>query len=84
MKQLSKSPWEAVKEKYPPRTRVHGTISGITAFGIFVKLEDDVEGLVHISEVSRNRIEKLEDHFKTGDPVEAVVLDVDIEKKDYL
>lgn len=81
MKQLIKSPWEAVKEKYPPRTKVHGVISGITAFGIFVKLEDDVEGLVHISEVSRNRIEKLDDYFKTGDPVEAVVLDVDIEKK---
>lgn len=81
MKQLVKSPWEAVKEKYPPRTKVHGTISGITAFGIFVKLDDDVEGLVHISEVSRNRIEKLDDYFKTGDPVEAVVLDVDIEKK---
>ncbi|HPS86026.1 MAG TPA: S1 RNA-binding domain-containing protein [Spirochaetota bacterium] len=81
MKQLIKSPWEAVKEKYPPRTKVHGSISGITAFGIFVKLEDDVEGLVHISEVSRNRIEKLDEHFKIGDPVEAVVLDVDIEKK---
>jgi len=81
MKQLMKSPWEAVKEKYPPRTRVHGTISGITAFGIFVRLEDDVEGLVHISEVSRNRIEKLDDYFKIGDKVEAVVLDVDIEKK---
>ena len=81
MKQLAKSPWEAVKEKYPPRTRVHGTISGLTAFGIFVKLQDDVEGLVHISEVSRNRIEKLDDHFKVGDPVEAVVLDVDVEKK---
>jgi len=81
MKQLIKSPWESVKEKYPPRTKVHGTISGITAFGVFVKLEDDVEGLVHISEVSRNRIEKLDEYFKAGDPVEAVVLDVDIEKK---
>jgi len=81
MKQLQKSPWETVKEKYPARTRVHGTISGITAFGIFVKLQDDVEGLVHISEVSRNRIEKIEEHFKVGDPVEAVVLDVDVEKK---
>ncbi len=81
MKQLMKSPWEAVKEKYPPRTKVRGKISGITAFGIFVKLEDDVEGLVHISEVSRNRIENLDEYFKVGDPVEAVVLDVDIEKK---
>ncbi len=81
MKQLMKSPWESVKEKYPPRTKVQGTISGITAFGLFIKLQDDVEGLVHISEVSRNRIEKLEDYFKIGDAVEAVVLDVDVEKK---
>ncbi len=81
MKQLTKSPWEAVKEKYPPRTRVSGTVSGITAFGVFIKLEDDVEGLVHISETSRHRIEKLDDHFKIGDPVTAVVLDVDIDKK---
>ncbi|MCL1833826.1 MAG: S1 RNA-binding domain-containing protein [Leptospirales bacterium] len=81
MKQLIKSPWEIVKEKYPPKTMVKGSISGITAFGIFVKLDDDVEGLVHISEASRNRIEKLDDRFKVGDPVEAIVLDVDINKK---
>ncbi len=81
MKQLMKSPWEAVKEKYPPRTKVQGTVSGITAFGLFIKLQDDIEGLVHISEVSRNRIEKLDEYFKVGDSVEAVVLDVDVEKK---
>ncbi|HOK91632.1 MAG TPA: S1 RNA-binding domain-containing protein [Spirochaetota bacterium] len=81
MKQLTKSPWELIKEKYPPRTKVHGTVSGITQFGLFVKLADDVEGLVHISETSRNRIEKLEEHFKIGAPVDAVVLDVDVEKK---
>ncbi len=81
IKQLKKSPWEAIKEKYPPRTKVQGTISGITQFGIFVKLKDDIEGLVHISEVSRNRIENLGDYFKVGDSVEAVVLDVDADKK---
>ena len=81
IKHLIKSPWEFIKEKYPPRKRVEGTVSGITLFGIFVKLEDDIEGLVHISEISRKRIENLEDHFKIGDPVSAVVLDVDVEKK---
>ncbi|HOP62867.1 MAG TPA: S1 RNA-binding domain-containing protein [Spirochaetota bacterium] len=81
IKQLMKSPWESIKEKYPPRTKVQGTISGITQFGIFVKLQDDVEGLVHISEVSRNRIDNLEDYFKVGDSVDAVVLDVDTDKK---
>ena len=81
IKHLVKSPWEFVREKYPPRKRVDGTVSGITLFGIFVKLEDDIEGLVHISEISRKRIENLEEHFKIGDPVSAVVLDVDVEKK---
>jgi small subunit ribosomal protein S1 len=81
IKQLSKSPWEQISEKYPPRKKVDGTISGITPFGLFVKLEDDVEGLVHISEVSRKRLENLEEHFKVGDPISAVVLGVDVEKK---
>lgn len=81
IKQLMKSPWESIKEKYPPRTKISGTISGITPFGIFIKLKDDVEGLVHISEVSRNRIENLEEYFKIGDSVDAVVLDVDTDKK---
>ena len=81
MKQLIKSPWEIVKERYSPKTIVKGTISGITSFGIFVKLDDDVEGLVHISEASRSRVEKLDERFKIGDPVEAIVLDVDIPKK---
>jgi small subunit ribosomal protein S1 len=81
MKQLLKSPWAMLKEKYPPKTRVDGTITGITPFGLFVKLEADIEGLVHISEVSRKRIENLEEHYKVGDPVSAVVLDVDVDKK---
>ena len=81
IKHLTRSPWEDIKRKYPPRTRVEGTVSGITPFGIFVRLESDIEGLVHISEVSRKRIENLEEHYKIGDAVSAVVLDVDVDKK---
>jgi small subunit ribosomal protein S1 len=81
IKQLVRSPWEKIKEKYPPRTRVTGVVSGITPFGLFVKLAEDVEGLAHISEVSRKRIEKLEDYYHIGEEVTAVVLDVDVEKK---
>lgn len=81
IKQLTKSPWEAVKEKYPRRSRVSGVISAIVPFGVFVKLEDDVEGMVHISELSRKKIDKVEDHFKVGDRVQAVVLDIDVDKK---
>lgn len=82
MKQLTRSPWEAIAEKYPPRTVISGEITSIVSFGLFVKLQnDDVEGLVHISEVSTKKIDDLEDYFSIGDQVNAVVLGVDVEKK---
>ena len=81
IKQLEKSPWQAVAEKYKPRTKVSGTVSGITKFGIFVKLEEKLEGMVHISEASKSRVEDLSEIFKEGDAVEAVVIGVDIKKK---
>jgi len=81
LKQLLKSPWEAISEKYQPRMQVKGAISGITQFGIFLKLEENVEGLVHISEVSKSRIEDLDAEFSVGDVVNAVVLGVDVKRK---
>jgi len=81
IKQLTRSPWQAVKEKFPPRSRVSGVVSGIVPFGLFVRVSEDVEGLVHISEVSRRKIENLQDKFKIGDQVNAVVLGVDVDKK---
>ncbi|HPY02567.1 MAG TPA: S1 RNA-binding domain-containing protein [Spirochaetota bacterium] len=81
IKQLTRSPWEDVKEKFPPRSKVSGTVSSITSFGVFVKLDDKVEGLVHLSELSRNKIEDVNSVFKIGDSVNAVVLDVDVDKK---
>lgn len=81
IKQLTRSPWEAIYEKYPPRSRVTGVISKITNFGLFVKIEDGIEGLVHISEVSRKKVDDIEDYFKVGENVHAVVLGVDVDKK---
>jgi len=81
IKQLSRSPWEAISEKYPPRSRLAGVVSRITNFGLFIRLDDGIEGLVHISEVSRKKIENLAEHFKVGDPVNVVVLGVDVDKK---
>ena len=81
VKQLSRSPWEIIKEKFPIRMQTSGSVSGITSFGLFVKLEDEVEGLVHISEVSKDRIENLEEHYNVGDKVDVVVLGVDVEKR---
>ena len=81
IKQLQKSPWEVISEKYRPKMLVSGNISGITPFGIFVKLEENVEGLVHISEVSKQRLDSIEEYFSVGDEVQAVVLGVDVKKK---
>ena len=81
IKQLTKSPWEIINEKYPAGIRVLGKVSGITAFGLFVKIEEDVEGLVHISEVSHKRIENLEEKFKVGDEVNVEVLGIDVNRK---
>ncbi len=49
IKQLTRSPWQAVKEKFPPRSKVSGVVSGIVPFGLFVRLSDEVEGQVHTS-----------------------------------
>jgi small subunit ribosomal protein S1 len=81
IKQLTKSPWEVINEKYPSGSKVSGTISGIVAFGMFVKIEEDVEGLVHISEVSHKRIENLAEKFKVGDEVHVEVLGIDVDRK---
>lgn len=81
IKQLEKSPWEKISEKYPPRSKVEGIISGITPFGLFVRLDENIEGLIHISEVSRRRIDNLSDHFTVGDRINAIVLGVDPRKK---
>ena len=81
IKQLTKSPWEIINEKYPSGTKLNGKISGLVSFGLFVKIEDDIEGLVHISEVSQKRIENLGEKFKVGDEVNVEVLGIDIDRK---
>ncbi len=81
IKQFTESPWEGIRKKYAPRTKVSGVVSSIVSFGVFVKIEDDIEGLVHISEVSKNRIENINEHLKVGDKVNAIVLNVDVNKK---
>ncbi len=81
IKQMMRSPWEAIKEKYPPRSRLSGTVTSVMPFGLFVKLDDDVEGLVHITEVSRKKIDSLEGVYSPGDQVNVVVLGVDAERK---
>ncbi|GAB4160569.1 MAG: 30S ribosomal protein S1 [Planctomycetota bacterium] len=82
MKQKTPSPWENILEKYPVGKRVTGEVVNLMSYGAFVKLEDGVEGLVHISEMSwTKRVNHPSEVVKVGDHVEVVVLEVDTEKQ---
>lgn len=83
LKQLTPSPWKKVDERYPLGTRVMGEVTNIVPYGAFVKLEEGLEGLVHISEMSwTKRINHPSEVVKQGDRVEVIVLDINKEKKE--
>ncbi len=81
LKQVQQNPWDSFKEKHPTGTIVEGEIKNITEFGLFVGLDGDVDGMVHLSDLDwkRSGEEAIKD-YKKGDHVRAQVLDVDIEK----
>src|SRR5262245_2559137 len=82
MKQKTASPWENITEKYPVAKRLTGEVVNLMSYGAFVKLEDGVEGLVHISEMSwTKRVNHPNEVVKVGDKIEVVVLEVDTEKQ---
>jgi len=82
MKQLTEDPWEGVPARYPVNARVSGKVMSVTDYGAFIKLEDGVEGLVHISEMTWNRkIKHPSKIVEVGDLVEAEVLSIDSENR---
>ena len=83
LKQKTPSPWEGIEERYPVGSRVKGTVTNIVPYGAFVRLEEGVEGLVHVSEMSwTKRINHPSEVVSVGDEVEVVVLSVDKEKQE--
>lgn len=82
MKQCETNPWDVVKEKYPIGNRVVGHVRNLTNFGAFVELEEGIDGLIHISDMSwTRRINHPSELLKKGDEVETVVLDIDVENE---
>lgn len=83
LKQKEASPWEDVEAKYPIGSKVKGTVVNIVNYGAFVKLEEGIEGLVHISEMSwTKRINHPSEMINVGDEVEVVVLDINKKKQE--
>jgi small subunit ribosomal protein S1 len=82
LKQALANPWSVFVEKYPPNTVVEGEVKNKTEFGLFIGLEGDVDGMVHLSDLDWNRPgEQVIEEFRRGDKVKAVVLDVDVDKE---
>jgi small subunit ribosomal protein S1 len=78
IRQLETNPWDKALEKYPPGTKVKGKIRNLTSYGAFIELEEGLDGMIHVSDISWTRkINHPSEVFKKGDDVEAVVLEVD-------
>jgi len=78
VRQLETNPWDKAMEKYPPGTKVKGKIRNLTSYGAFVELEEGIDGMVHVSDISWTRkINHPSEVLKKGDEVEAVVLEID-------
>ena len=81
IKQLGTDPWDTVAARYPLNTRINGKVSSVADFGVFVELEEGIEGLVHISQLSNERVDKPSSLYKVGDEVECLVVQVDSKER---
>ncbi len=82
MKQTQPNPWDQVSEKYPPGSSVNGTVRNLTNYGAFIELEEGVDGLLHVSDMSWTRkISHANEILKKGDPIQCQVLSVDEDRK---
>ncbi len=81
IKQLTTDPWKVIAERYPVGSKVKGEVTSVPDFGVFVRLEEGVEGLIHVSQLSTERVDKPSALLKVGDSVEAEVIHVDPHEK---
>jgi small subunit ribosomal protein S1 len=82
LKQVLPNPWDSIAEKYPMGTRVHGRVRNLTDFGAFVEVEDGIDGLVHVSDISwTKRVKHPSEALKKGQMVDAVVIAIDSENR---
>jgi small subunit ribosomal protein S1 len=81
IKQLADDPWLDVPNRYPVGTMLTGTITNITDFGLFVEVEEGIEGLVHVSEMSKKKIKSPKEAFNEGDSIEAKVIHVSADER---
>jgi small subunit ribosomal protein S1 len=84
MKQVVPNPWDIISEKYPVGTTIEGKIKNITDFGLFIGIDEGIDGLVHISDISwTKRIKHPSELYKKGDVIQAIVLDIEKENERF-
>ncbi len=84
MKQVEPNPWDSLIDKYPVGTKIEGEIKNITDFGLFVGIENDIDGLVHISDISwSKRLKHPGEIYKKGETIQAVVLNLDTQNQRF-
>lgn len=81
IKQLEDDPWKTVAERYPAGTEINGTITNVTDFGIFVELEEGIEGLIHVSEIGKEKIKTPVGRYELGDTITAKVMNINTEDR---
>ncbi|MCP5049731.1 MAG: S1 RNA-binding domain-containing protein, partial [bacterium] len=74
-------PWETVPERYPVGTEISGTVTNVTDFGIFVELEEGIEGLVHVSEITKEKIKTPAGQHNVGDMINAKVMNINVDER---
>jgi small subunit ribosomal protein S1 len=81
VKQLQRDPWETVAQRYDVGKEITGTVTNVTDFGVFVELEEGIEGLVHVSEISKEKIKTPVGMFNVGDTLKARVMNINSEER---
>jgi len=81
LKQTETNPWEELCSKYSPGSNVSGKVTNITDFGIFVEIEEGIEGLVHISELSNKKVKSISELYAVGDKVSATIKNIDVKNR---
>ena len=77
VKQMTTDPWKIIAERYPVGSKIKGQVTSVPDFGVFVRIEEGVEGLVHVSQLSTERVDKSSSLYKVGDEIEAEVINLD-------
>jgi small subunit ribosomal protein S1 len=77
VKQLADDPWSSMNQRFPVGTRVHGKVTSVTDFGVFMEVEEGIEGLIHVSQLSMDRVDKPQGLFSPGQELEAEVTAVE-------